>query len=152
MHSTLTYAVVIGSHPIFARQPPSLESYEADVRRFISCTNHKHALHSIRTMSFAYHNDYPSIPSSDDEALSNGPALLVTLQLSLKRPFYSLSIESSLCREPDKVKLAKALECIDERIRGTFELEMRGKKFSKVIVEGITSAVIYSCNRFNVGE
>ena len=140
---------------MFAPQPLSPTSYEADVRRFIDCTNHKHALHSIRTTSFAYHERYPSLPSNDDDsskALPNRPAILITLRLSLKRPFYSLTIDSSLGREKDKVQLARALEDVDERIRGIYELERRGSKFSKVIVDGVTSAVLSSCRRCRIGE
>jgi hypothetical protein len=154
LSTTCTYGSV-GSNPVFAPPTPFPANYEADLRRFINCTNHKYALHSIRTLSFAYYEKdlYVANKSSEiHEPLPNCAALLLTLQLLSKRPFYSLRINSDLSREQDHLKLGRVLYYLNSRICGMFELETGGKRFSKIMVEDLARSVLETCRDFRIGE
>jgi hypothetical protein len=86
------------------------------------------------------------------EPLPNCAALLFTLQLLSKRPFYSLRINSDLSREQDHLKLWKVLYYLNSRVCGMFELETGGKKFSKIMVEDLARSVLETCRDFRIGE
>lgn len=129
---------------------PCPKNFEQDLARFINCTNHKRAFHSIRSISFAYYNKDPR-PSSEHDCFPESADIVLVLRLLPKRPFYSLSVDEDLSLEKAEYRKVRALEHIDCMIRGTFEPETGPKKFCKTVVQDISDQLHWTCRHFNIG-